>query len=116
MLGLQRESAGDILLDGKSVGGLAADAARRARNAIQYVHQDAGAALDPWWSIGRTLAEGLLIQGVQDRAERQERVARDAGGGRPRSRRRRGATRTNSPAASCAASRSRASCCCSRAS
>ena len=74
ILGLQRETAGEILLDGKSVSGLSPDAARRARNAIQYVHQDAGAALDPWWNIGRTLAEGLLIQGVRDKAERRERV------------------------------------------
>ncbi len=74
ILGLQRENAGDILLDGKSVAGLAPDAAREARRAIQYVHQDAGAALDPWWNIGRTLAEGLLIQGVKDKAERRERV------------------------------------------
>jgi ABC-type glutathione transport system ATPase component len=74
ILGLQRETAGDIQLDGKSVAGLAPEAARRARNAIQYVHQDAGAALDPWWNIGRTLAEGLLIHGVKDKAERLERV------------------------------------------
>ena len=74
ILGLQRETAGEILLDGKNVSGLPPDAARRARNAIQYVHQDAGAALDPWWNIGRTLAEGLLIQGVKNKAERMERV------------------------------------------
>jgi ABC-type glutathione transport system ATPase component len=74
ILGLQRENDGDILLDGRSVAGLIPEAARRARNAIQYVHQDAGAALDPWWNIGRTLAEGLLIQGVKDKAERMERV------------------------------------------
>jgi peptide/nickel transport system ATP-binding protein len=74
ILGLQREKRGEILLDGKSVGGLAPEAARRARSAIQYVHQDAGAALDPWWNIGRTLAEGLLIHGVGDAAERRERV------------------------------------------
>jgi ABC-type glutathione transport system ATPase component len=74
ILGLQREKQGEILLDGKSVGGLAPEAARRARSSIQYVHQDAGAALDPWWNIGRTLAEGLLIHGVGDAAERRERV------------------------------------------
>jgi len=74
ILGLQREKAGDILLDGKSVAGLASDAARRARRAIQYVHQDAGAALDPWWNIGRTLAEGLLIHGVKGSAERMAKV------------------------------------------
>jgi len=75
ILGLQRESGGEILLDGRPVGGLSPEAARRARRVIQYVHQDAGAALDPWWSIGRTLEEGLKIHGVGDRAERCERVA-----------------------------------------
>ena len=54
ILGLQRESAGEILLEGHKVSGLAPEAARRARSIVQYAHQDAGAALDPWWSIGRT--------------------------------------------------------------
>ena len=75
ILGLQRESEGEILLDGKRVSGLAPEAARRARAAVQYAHQDAGAALDPWWSVGRTLEEGLKIHGVGDAAERRERVA-----------------------------------------
>jgi len=75
LLGLQRETSGEILLDGTRVSGLAPEAARRARRDIQYVHQDAGAALDPWWSIGRTLAEGLLIHGIRSSAERNDRVA-----------------------------------------
>jgi ABC-type glutathione transport system ATPase component len=75
LLGLQRETAGTIVLDGQTVSGLAPEAARRARREIQYVHQDAGAALDPWWSIGRTLAEGLLIHGVGNASERKDRVA-----------------------------------------
>ncbi|MFZ5780064.1 MAG: oligopeptide/dipeptide ABC transporter ATP-binding protein [Pseudomonadota bacterium] len=75
IVGLQRESAGRILLDGKDVGGEPTEVARRTRKAIQYVHQDAGAALDPWWSIGRTLAEGLLIHGMRSPGERRDRVA-----------------------------------------
>src|SRR5476651_1075879 len=75
ILGLQRESTGDIRLDGKSVAGLAPEEARRARRVIQYVHQDAGAALDPWWSIGRTLAEGLRIHGLGDASARNAEVA-----------------------------------------
>ena len=59
VLGLQRESSGEILLDGRHVGGLTSQQARKARVNIQYVHQDAAAALDPWWSIGRSLAEPL---------------------------------------------------------
>jgi oligopeptide/dipeptide ABC transporter ATP-binding protein len=75
ILGLQRESGGEIVLEGRPVGGLAPEAARRARSTIQYAHQDAGAALDPWWSVGRTLEEGMKIHGVRDGAERRDRVA-----------------------------------------
>jgi oligopeptide/dipeptide ABC transporter ATP-binding protein len=74
ILGLQRESGGTIRLDGRPVGGLAPREARRVRNAVHYVHQDAGAALDPWWSIGRTLEEALVVQGVRDAAERRARI------------------------------------------
>jgi oligopeptide/dipeptide ABC transporter ATP-binding protein len=74
LLGLQRETSGEIRLDGSVVSGLPPRAARRQRNAVHYVHQDAAAALDPWWSIGRTLEEGLRIHGVMSAAERRERV------------------------------------------
>jgi ABC-type glutathione transport system ATPase component len=74
VLGLQRETSGDIVLDGRAVGGLSAREARKVRAAIQYVHQDAAAALDPWWSIGATLREGLLIHGVASARERAAKV------------------------------------------
>src|SRR4030095_3152956 len=74
IVGLQREGAGEISLDGQSVGGLAVEAARQVRKAIQYVHQDAGAALDPWWSIGGLLQEGLSVIGVANPSERQAKV------------------------------------------
>ena len=73
-LGLQRETSGEIELDGKLVSGLEPKEARRQRNDIQYVHQDAAAALDPWWSIGHTLEEGLRIHGVASGVERRKRV------------------------------------------
>ena len=73
VLGLQQETAGEIRLDGEIVSRLAPKQARRQRNDIQYVHQDAAAALDPWWSIGRTLDEGLKIHGIAT-GERRERV------------------------------------------
>ncbi len=74
LLGLQREASGEILLDGRRVSGLTPTAARAARRDIQYVHQDPGAALDPWWRVGATLAEGLAIHGVAA-AERTARIA-----------------------------------------
>jgi oligopeptide/dipeptide ABC transporter ATP-binding protein len=75
LLGLQREAAGEIRLAGRSVGGVPPADARRSRSAIQYVHQDPGAALDPWWRVGATLAEGLVIHGVSSPAERASRIA-----------------------------------------
>src|SRR5690349_20071726 len=75
LLGIQREAAGEIRLDGRLVSGLAPEPARAERRAIQYVHQDAAAALDPWWSIGRLLEEGLIIQGMADQRRRRAKVA-----------------------------------------
>lgn len=73
-LGLVREKSGTIRLEGRVVSGLGAREARRARDTIQYVHQDPGAALDPWWSIGHALDEGLRIHGLKDKAERTSRI------------------------------------------
>ena len=72
ILGLQREMSGEIRLDGTLVSGQRPTQARQSRRTIQYVHQDAAAALDPWWSIGRTLREGLLIHGARDASERAQ--------------------------------------------
>ncbi len=74
LLGLQREAGGEIRLRGRRVSGLAPAPARVARREIQYVHQDAGAALDPWWSVGHTLEEALRIQGLRSGTERRARV------------------------------------------
>jgi oligopeptide/dipeptide ABC transporter ATP-binding protein len=76
ILGIQRETTGTIRLDGRAVSGLPPREARRARRDIQYLHQDAAAALDPWWSIGRSLEEALVITGVGPRAERAARIDR----------------------------------------
>ncbi len=73
-LGLIREASGTIRLDGHVVSGLSPREARRARPTIQYVHQDPGAALDPWWSIGHALDEALRIHGVSDKQERTTRI------------------------------------------
>src|SRR5262245_51006311 len=75
LLGIEREAAGEVRLDGTRVSGLSPREARARRRAIQYVHQDAGAALDPWWSIGGLLEEGLTVHGVSQARERQAKVA-----------------------------------------
>ncbi len=74
LLGIQRETEGEIRLDGRIVSGLPPREARGARRTVQYVHQDAGAALDPWWSIGRILEEGLIVHGVGDAEARAKKI------------------------------------------
>jgi oligopeptide/dipeptide ABC transporter ATP-binding protein len=73
ILGVQRETAGEIVLNGRMVSGLPKVEARRVRRDVQYVHQDAAASLDPWWRIDRTLWEPLLVHGATAGAE--ERMA-----------------------------------------
>jgi oligopeptide/dipeptide ABC transporter ATP-binding protein len=75
-LGLVREKSGTMRLDGRVVSGLSPKEARRARSTVQYVHQDPGAALDPWWSIGRILEEGPIIHGMRDAHQRHEHIDR----------------------------------------
>ena len=74
LLGIQPETSGEILLDGQVVSDMPPQPARLARRAVQYVHQDAGAALDPWWSIGRILEEGLIVHGHSDARARQVKI------------------------------------------
>ena len=83
LLGVQRETEGTIRLDGTEVSGLAPQEARRVRRDIQYVHQDPGAALDPWWSIGRSLEEGLKIRGNRSAADLLPRIVRPSSSVRP---------------------------------
>jgi oligopeptide/dipeptide ABC transporter ATP-binding protein len=74
LLGIQPETDGEIRLDGALVSGLPPQDARKVRRAVQYVHQDAGAALDPWWSIGSILQEGLVVQGLGDTSTREQKI------------------------------------------
>jgi oligopeptide/dipeptide ABC transporter ATP-binding protein len=74
ILGIQQESNGSIFFDGEIVSGLKPGDARRRRSGIQYVHQDPGAALDPWWSLGRTLHEGLVVNTAYTYSEREQKI------------------------------------------
>lgn len=74
LLGLYQPTAGTVRLQGEVISNLPSAAARRVRRTIQYVHQDPGAALDPWWPVGRSLREPLAVHTDLSRAEIQERV------------------------------------------
>ena len=76
ILGLQTPTSGSIRFEGRALEPLAPKLARKDRTKIQYVHQDPGAALDPWWSVGSSLEEGLVVHRVRSAEERQRRIKR----------------------------------------
>jgi oligopeptide/dipeptide ABC transporter ATP-binding protein len=80
ILGVLRETEGRILLDGNIVSGLPPRRARHVRREIQYVYQDAAASLDPWWRIGRSLRESLVVGGSdKDGESKVDEILRHVG-------------------------------------
>lgn len=71
-----RLSGGDVIIAGRSLGGLSKSELRSMRGSIvAYVPQDPGTALNPALRIGTQLLEGLRIHLPQlSRRERDERV------------------------------------------
>ncbi|GIX48874.1 MAG: ABC transporter ATP-binding protein [Candidatus Tectimicrobiota bacterium] len=74
ILGLYRPTAGAITFKGRPIHALPPAQARALRREIQYVYQDPGASLDPWWTVGRSLHEPLVVHTRLSRRERQARV------------------------------------------
>jgi peptide/nickel transport system ATP-binding protein len=73
---------GAVLLDGRDVTRITGRALRDYRRRVQIIFQDPYESLDPRRTVADQVAEPLVVQGVGDRSERAERVARaleDAG-------------------------------------
>jgi peptide/nickel transport system ATP-binding protein len=71
---LVRPTAGSVCLDGNELTELDGSPLRKARATLQIIFQDPISSLNPTRRIGRSVAEGLEIQGRGDRAERTEKV------------------------------------------
>ena len=74
MLGLYQPTAGEVRFQGQTLSGLSKAATRQVRRELQYVYQDPGASLDPWWTVGRSLHEPLRVHTRLSRGEMQDRV------------------------------------------
>ena len=74
ILNLEAPSDGAVWLDGEAIDGLSGEALRRYRARVQAVFQDPWSSLNPRMTIGRTIAEALVVTGW-DRARIAARVA-----------------------------------------
>ncbi|HEY1642073.1 MAG TPA: ABC transporter ATP-binding protein [Streptosporangiaceae bacterium] len=73
--GLERPTAGSVILDGENLTAMPPGERRRRSAHVQLMFQDSGAAMDPLMRAGSVLREPLAIQRRGSRAEQRARVA-----------------------------------------
>jgi peptide/nickel transport system ATP-binding protein len=66
---------GSISIGGRDLAGLGRDDRKAVRRDVQMIFQDPFASLDPRMRVGDLVAEPLVIHGIGNRQERQDRVA-----------------------------------------
>lgn len=74
ILRLQPATEGSVFFDGEDVFAKRGGELKALRRQMQIVFQDPYASLDPRMPVGDIIAEGLLIQGVKSRSEREATV------------------------------------------
>ncbi len=74
ILGIYRPTEGSVFFKGREISHLPRKEAKKVRKDIQYVYQDPGASLDPYWKVGKILAEPLAIHTSQPKEEIQGQV------------------------------------------
>ena len=74
IMGMYQPDGGQVKFKHRVIGELSAEEIRKLRCQIQYVYQDSGASLDPWWTVGRLLREPLAIHTQLSRSEMEEKV------------------------------------------
>jgi peptide/nickel transport system ATP-binding protein len=66
---------GSVKIQGQNIAGLSHRAMQPIRRSAQMIFQDPYASLDPRMAVGAAIAEPLLIHGLANGSERQDRVA-----------------------------------------
>ncbi|CAN7650031.1 ABC transporter ATP-binding protein [Phyllobacterium sp. LjRoot231] len=66
---------GDVVVDGHNIAGLSARQMQPIRRSAQMIFQDPYASLDPRMAVGAAIAEPLIIHGLANKGERDDRVA-----------------------------------------
>jgi peptide/nickel transport system ATP-binding protein len=71
---LIRPTAGEVLYEGRDIGGLSEREMRGLRRDLQFVFQDPFSSLNPRMTVGTLVEEPLRVHGMGSRAERRRRV------------------------------------------
>jgi len=66
---------GDVVIDGRNIGGLSQREMQPVRRSAQMIFQDPYASLDPRMAVGAAVAEPMIIHGIGSKSERRDRVA-----------------------------------------
>ncbi|MGR9250204.1 ABC transporter ATP-binding protein [Rhizobium leguminosarum] len=66
---------GNVLIDGRNIAGLSQREMRPVRRSAQMIFQDPYASLDPRMAVGKAIGEPMVIHGIGNHSERQDRVA-----------------------------------------
>jgi oligopeptide/dipeptide ABC transporter ATP-binding protein len=74
ILGIYKSTAGSVIFEGRNIPHLPRNKAKEIRKNIQYVYQDPGASLDPYWTVGRILSEPLMIHTSLSKRSIREQV------------------------------------------
>ncbi len=74
ILALYQPTDGDILFEGKRLSELRSSEMREYRSQVGYVQQDPYGALPPFMNVRTILEEPMIINGIKDKAEREERI------------------------------------------
>ncbi len=75
ILRLEEPTGGEIIYRGTDITKLDKKGLRGLRKEIQIIFQDPQSSLDPRMTVGRSIGEALLIHGMRDDWEREQRVA-----------------------------------------
>ena len=76
LAGIHAAQSGRIHFEGHEIAALSGRERRRTARRLQYIHQDPGNALDPRWTVGRSLDEPLASHTALSRTERLAEVHR----------------------------------------
>ena len=76
ILRLYRPTAGKILFEGENIGEMQSEGLKAYRAKVGYIQQDPYSAMAPFMPIQRILEEPMVINGINDHHQRNERINR----------------------------------------